>query len=182
MALVLAFGIVLLVCVSLSGVAARTVLSTALLFLGTGLRFANFFARIGFRVDVRPSYRSLPLSRREALEHRSKAGSSAAPMAGSSLAPHSHHHRGYCSRFGGSPRVTGQQGSDTSINAASNRPGSTGTPSVNFATNRADTEVALTKNWGKRLPYPPPAERRNSRLISTDAVKHEHGQGGHRDV
>lgn len=36
MALVLAFGIVLLVCVSLSGVAARTVLSTALLFLVTG--------------------------------------------------------------------------------------------------------------------------------------------------
>jgi hypothetical protein len=49
---------------------------------------------------------------------------------------HSHHHRGYCSRFGGSPRVTGQQDSDTSINAASNHPGSTGTPSVNFAAKR----------------------------------------------
>jgi len=36
MALVLAYGIVLLVCVSLSGVAARTVLSTALLFLAAG--------------------------------------------------------------------------------------------------------------------------------------------------
>jgi hypothetical protein len=36
MALVLAYGIVLLVCVSLSGVATRTVLSTALLFLAAG--------------------------------------------------------------------------------------------------------------------------------------------------
>ena len=36
MTLVLAFGVVLLVCVSLSGVAARTVLSTALLFLLAG--------------------------------------------------------------------------------------------------------------------------------------------------
>ncbi|XVV01255.1 cation:proton antiporter [Actinosynnema sp. CA-248983] len=36
MALVLAFGVVLLICVSLSGVAARTVLSTALLFLLAG--------------------------------------------------------------------------------------------------------------------------------------------------
>jgi hypothetical protein len=38
--------------------------------------------------------------------------------------------------FGGSPRVTRQQDSDTSINAASNHPGSTGTPSVNFAAKR----------------------------------------------
>ena len=37
LALVLAFGVVLLVSVSLSGVAARTVLSTALLFLGAGV-------------------------------------------------------------------------------------------------------------------------------------------------
>jgi len=36
-ALVLAFGVVLLISVSLSGVAARTVLSTALLFLGAGV-------------------------------------------------------------------------------------------------------------------------------------------------
>jgi NhaP-type Na+/H+ and K+/H+ antiporter len=36
MALVLAFGIVLLVSVSLSGVVARTILSTALLFLAAG--------------------------------------------------------------------------------------------------------------------------------------------------
>ena len=36
MALVLAFGVVLLISVSLSGVAARTVLSTALLFLLAG--------------------------------------------------------------------------------------------------------------------------------------------------
>lgn len=37
MALILAFGVVLLISVSLSGVAARTVLSTALLFLGAGV-------------------------------------------------------------------------------------------------------------------------------------------------
>jgi hypothetical protein len=36
MALVLAFGVVLLISVSLSGVAARTILSTALLFLLAG--------------------------------------------------------------------------------------------------------------------------------------------------
>ena len=36
MALVLAFGVVLLISVSLSGLAARTVLSTALLFLVAG--------------------------------------------------------------------------------------------------------------------------------------------------
>lgn len=41
MALVLAFGIVLLISVSLSGVAARTVLSTSLLFLVAGAVIGN---------------------------------------------------------------------------------------------------------------------------------------------